>query len=145
MAGDRTVEVKVKLKLSAGRQDIDHAAIEQIRYSAGVQRDIHRRADNVANYQRDHVGIKTGKLLSTIRTEDDGPDVNVMAGRAGQTPQLGYQMYGTSPHGIVPRGPGYPLHFFWEKIGAVVDFMYVSHPGGRRNDFVRESVKAAAP
>lgn len=139
------IRVEVKLKFSPGRQDIDHAEIDRLRYSSGVQRDIHRRADNVAAYMRSHVGIKTGELLSTIRTEDDGADVNVMAGRAGATPQLTYQMEGTRPHVIQPRGSGYPLRFFWEKIGQNVAFMKVNHPGGKKNDFVRESVRAAAP
>jgi hypothetical protein len=145
MALGRTTRFEVHLRLSPGKQDIDQAAIEQIRYSPGVQRDIHRRADNVADYMREHVGVKTGELRGTIRTEDSGADVNVMAGRAGQTPQLGYQMYGTAPHTIVPKGPGYPLRFFWAKIGQNVAFMSVSHPGGKRNDFVRESIRAAAP
>lgn len=143
--GLRSIDVEVHLKLSAGKQDIDQAAIEQLKYSPGVQRDIHRRAGNVADYMREHVGVKTGELRSTIRTEDDSPAVNVMAGRAGQTPQLGYQMEGTSPHTITPRGPGYPLRFFWEKVGQNVAFMSVSHPGGKKNDFVRESIRAAAP
>lgn len=137
--------VDVRLKLSPGSQTIDQAAIEQLRRSPGVQRDIHRRANQVAAYQRANVGVKTGQLLSTIRVEDDGADAVVWAGRAGQTPQLGYQMYGTNPHAILPRGRGYPLRFFWAKVGANVAFMKVSHPGGKRNDFVRESVKAAAP
>jgi hypothetical protein len=139
------VRVRVQLKFKPGSQDIDQAAIEQLRYSPGVQRDIHRRADNVANYMRANVGVKTGELRSTIRTEDDGADVNVMAGRAGATPQLGYQMNGTSPHVIRPKGTGYPLRFFWEKVGQNVAFMKVNHPGGKKNDFVRESIRAAAP
>lgn len=137
--------VDVKLKLSAGRQNVDQAAIDSLKYSPGVQADMRRRGENVAAYQRGAVGVKTGKLLSTIRVEDDRPGVVVWAGRAGQTPQLGYQIFGTAPHPIYPKRAGGRLTFFWAKAGAVVSLPRVSHPGTKKNDFVRESIKAAAP
>jgi len=140
-----TVRVDVKLRVRPGSQDIDHAAIEQLRYGAGIQRDMHRRAENVAAYQRANVGVKTGQLLGTIRVEDELPSVLVTAGRAGLTPQLGYQIYGTSPHVIRPRNAGGRLVFFWAKVGRVVSLKKVNHPGTARNAFVQESIYAAAP
>lgn len=139
------VNADVKLKFSYGDQQVNQAAIEEIKYSPGVQRDMHRRADNVAEYQRANVGVKTGELLSTIRTEDESPGVLVTAGREGQTPQLGYQIYGVGPHVIRPRNPGGLLVFFWEKAGRVVAFKKVNHPGNSANRFVQESIYAAAP
>lgn len=136
--------VDVKLKASGGRQSINEAAIEQLRYSAGVQHDIHRRADRVAAYQRANVGVKTGALLSTIRVEDESPSVLVTAGRAGRTPQLGYQIYGTRPHVIRPHGANGRLVFFWAKAGRVVSLRSVNHPGTKANRFVQESLRAAA-
>lgn len=138
-----TVRVEVKLKCSPGDHNIDHAEIERLRYSQGVQRDIHRRADNVANFMRFRVGVKTGELLGTIRTEDELPSVLATAGRAGQTPQCGYQMYGTSSHIIRPRRAGGTLVFFWEKAGRMAYFKKVSHPGGAATRFVQDSVYAA--
>ena len=138
-----SVRVEVKVKASPGDHDIDHAEIERLKYSAGVQRDLHRRADNVANFQRFRVGVKTGELLSTIRVEDELPSVLVTAGRAGRTPQLGYQIYGTAPHVIRPRNPGGTLVFFWEKAGRMAYFKKVNHPGTRANRFVQDSVYAA--
>jgi hypothetical protein len=139
-----TVRVEVKIKASPGDHEIDHAAIAALAFSPGVQRDIHRRAENVANFMRFRVGVKTGELLSTIRTEEAPPAVLATAGRAGQTPQLGYQMYGTSAHVIRPRTAGGTLVFYWDKVGAVVYFKKVNHPGTRKNDFVTPSVYAAA-
>jgi hypothetical protein len=57
---------------------------------------------------------------------------------------------GARPHIIRPRNPGGRLRFYWRKVGHVVNFPYVSHPGmrgkhylsgpmervGRRNRFV---------
>lgn len=134
--------IEVKLKASAGRQNVNEGAIEEIKRSPGVQRDIHRRADNVAAYMRANCPVKTGKLLSTIRTEDAGVSVDATAGRAGETPYLGYQMYGTSPHEI--RAHGRNLGFFWEKRGVQFVGPRVSHPGNRATRFVQDSVRAAA-
>lgn len=36
---------------------------------------------------------------------------------------------GTEAHVIRPRRSGYPLKFYWPKVGAVVRFAYVNHPG----------------
>lgn len=139
-----TLRVDVKIKAKPGSQDIDHAAIEALKYGGGIQRDLHRRANNVANFQRFRVGVKTGELLSTIRVEDDLPSVLVTAGRAGQTPQLGYQIYGTRRHVIRPRNAGGMLVFFWDKVGYVVRFKKVNHPGTKANRFVQDSLRAAA-
>jgi hypothetical protein len=69
--------------------------------------------------------------------------------RAG-TPYAHIAHSGASPHIITPRGTGYPLQFYWRKVGRVVRFPYVHHPGqpgkhfltgpaervGRRNRFI---------
>lgn len=136
-------DIYVKLKLSPGKQNIDEAAIERLRYSSAVQADLHRRADRVAAYQRANVGVKTGQLLGTIRIEDASPSVDITAGREGVTPQLGYQIYGTGRHVIRPKGGG-RLVFFWEKVGHVVSLKSVNHPGTKANRFVQESLSAAA-
>lgn len=43
---------------------------------------------------------------------------------------------GARPHTIRPRGVGYPLRFFWEKVGHEVEFASVRHPGQRGNGFL---------
>lgn len=48
-------------------------------------------------------------------------------------PQAVYTEYGTEPHVIVPRGP-YPLRFYWPKVGRVVYFWKVNHPGSHKHD-----------
>ncbi len=44
-------------------------------------------------------------------------------------PQAGWTNDGTEAHVIRPKRPGYPLRFFWPKVGTVVRFMSVNHPG----------------
>jgi hypothetical protein len=43
---------------------------------------------------------------------------------------------GTKAHSITPKGPGYPLRFYWPKMGRVVYFYHVNHPGTKANPFV---------
>lgn len=134
--------IDVRIKAGYGSQNVDEAAIEEMVRSGPIHRDIERRAGKVADYMRANCPVKTGRLLSTIRTEDAGVSVDAIAGRAGETPYLGYQMYGTSPHEI--RGHGRDLNFFWEKRGVQFIGPKVSHPGNRANRFVQDSVQAAA-
>jgi hypothetical protein len=46
---------------------------------------------------------------------------------------------GTRPHVITPKGPGYPLRFFWAKLGRVVYAYRVNHPGTKANPFVKRA------
>jgi|SRR5688572_5152513 len=43
---------------------------------------------------------------------------------------------GAKPHIIRPRNPGGKLRFYWRKVGAVVTFDYVNHPGMRGKKFL---------
>lgn len=134
--------IDVRLRASYGGQNVDEAAIAEMARTGGIHRDIQRRADNVANYMRANCPVKTGRLLSTIRTEDAGESVDATAGRAGETPYLGYQMYGTGPHIITGHGQG-GLAFYWEKRGVYFVGPRVNHPGNPANRFVQDSVQAA--
>jgi len=45
---------------------------------------------------------------------------------------------GTKAHDIKPKGPGYPLRFFWPKVGKWVAFMSVRHPGTAAQPFLTD-------
>lgn len=49
-------------------------------------------------------------------------------------PQADFTEYGTAPHKIEPKGPGYPLRFWWPKINGWAAFMVVNHPGSHKHD-----------
>lgn len=137
---------EVKLKASAGKQNVDEAAVYQVTHGRGVKDDFMRRARNVMDYQQANVGVKTGRLRSTIRIEQEADaTTSVIAGRAGETPYLGYQLYGAAPHVIRPRSSNGMLRFYWEKMGAHVAFRRVSHPGSKATRFVQESSRLWAP
>lgn len=142
----RTTVAEVRLKMSPGTQTIDQAAIDAVGRGQGIKDDLMRRARNVMDYQQSHVGVKTGRLRSSIRVEQD-PDATttVIAGLAGVTPELQYQMYGAAPHPITPRSPNGMLRFYWVKVGSYVAFRRVSHPGSAATRFVQDSVKYWVP
>ena len=52
---------------------------------------------------------------------------------------------GTPPHVIRPRGNGYPLRFYWPKVGREVRFMYVNHPGTKANRFMGRAYRRWLP
>lgn len=72
----------------------------------------------------------TGFLSASIRTQVSIVGGKRIRGRIGSP--LWYAMSvhsGANPHRIRPMLPGYPLKFYWRKVGRTVRFMSVSHPG----------------
>lgn len=48
---------------------------------------------------------------------------------------------GADAHIIRPRRAGGTLHFYWERVGHVVDFPYVNHPGVGKTPFLTSSMR----
>lgn len=61
---------------------------------------------------------------------------------------LPFLVYGTADHIITPKGPGYPLRFFWQhgpRGPGEYRYMRVHHPGTNINPFVGLATAAAGP
>lgn len=72
-------------------------------------------------------GFLSASLRRQITIRRGGKEVR---GRVGSP--LWYAMAvhnGAKPHKIRPLLPGYPLRFYWRKVGKTVRFMSVNHPG----------------
>ena len=79
----------------------------------------------------------TGALALSIKRRRPVVRGAVITGELGS--DLGYAHIvhdGAQPHGIAPRGPGYPLRFYWRKVGHVVTPLYVNHPGQKGKKFL---------
>ena len=91
---------------------------------------------------------KTGKFAQGITLK--------MGGSGGKTSfQIGipsplgrWVQEGTKPHVIRPKGPGYPLRFFWAKGPrgpGIYRYMSVNHPGTKANRFVSRAYSKWLP
>ena len=122
-------------------------AWDNLRYSKNgiVGRDITRRGQYVANMARIQVGVDTGALRRTIRTETHtasgmGPVAIISAG--GPTaPHALMHHEGTRPHEIRPNPPRSVLKF--TVGGRTVYATRVLHPGTRENKYLTDHLPMA--
>lgn len=137
---------RIHVKARPGRIDVDDGRVRQfINTEPGVARELMRRADRAADYQRRNCGRRTGRLVSTVRTQlarsaAGGPAAQAITGRDGFTDYLGYVLYGTGPHVIRPNRAK-ALRFTTSS--GVVFATKVNHPGNKGRNFVLESLAAA--
>jgi hypothetical protein len=110
------------------------------RLNGGVKRDLDRRARLVKAEAERLVGVDSGRLKRTIRIERGPGFVEVVAGRPGKTPYLGWHMAGTPPHVIRVRRR---KALRWYVNGQPRFATKVMHPGTRPNDFLRNALRAA--
>lgn len=85
---------------------------------------------------------RTATLASTIR-KNDGRDrrgvfLDIIVGREGLTPYLGYILNGTPPHLIAARNAK-ALRFIQD--GVVVFRLMVRHPGTQPNNFMERGLR----
>lgn len=134
------------------RVDIDPAQLaEFLRSPAGpVFREMVKVGDDVKDRARDLVGVhKTppagpdrerrpgtlrDSIVKRIRSDSDGPYIEV----GSEDDVALWQHEGTVPHEIVPvRAPR--LVFWWDRVGGVVSFLRVYHPGTQPNRFLTDA------
>lgn len=140
-----TQTYRIHIRTRPGDVDVDQGRVRQfINTEPGVARELMRRADRAADYQRRNCGRRTGRLAATVRTQmsTSGGKIAAQAisGREGLTPYLGYLLYGTGPHVIVPNRAR-ALRF--ASSSGVIFATRVNHPGNAANNFVLESLAAA--
>ncbi len=112
-----------------------------------IRLDITKRAVKLQAAADKMCPVRTGKLRSTGRKQDglegEKPYTDVIYGREGETDYLGYVLFGTEAHEIVPHPrPNGRLRFVVG--GAVIYAKAVHHPGTRANNFMEKAIPAAA-
>jgi hypothetical protein len=80
---------------------------------------------------------KTGMMAISIAHRAEGPTAQRVS---ANTTYAIFVHEGTKAHTIRPKGPGYPLRFFWPKVGRNVAFMKVRHPGTKAQPFLTDSL-----
>lgn len=87
------------------------------------------------------VGVKSGNLRDHIVkrvTEENGMPVVTVG--AWNVPYAYWHHEGTKPHVIAARVAPY-LVFYWKKVGRVVRFKSVNHPGTKPNRFLVNALR----
>ncbi len=105
-----------------------------------TKRDMDRRARLVEAEAKRLVGVDTGRLRRTIRRQSGAGFVEVIAGRPGRTPYLGFHIYGTPPHVIRVRRR---KALRWYVDGEARFATKVNHPGTAANPFLQRALLAA--
>lgn len=126
------------------RVKTNREAIRGLGSSPQVYSDLNDRMGRVLKAAKAGAPSKTGKLKRSGRRQSGrNPEGTFYIDVVFSSPVLNYIIDGTPPHEIRPKGPGYPLRFYWAKVGAWVAFMKVSHPGTAPNDFLTPALEAA--
>ena len=90
-------------------------------------------------------GRTPGELRKSIRKD---PRVNLSATKASgrivaPVIQAETTEHGARPHIIRPRRAGGLLVFYWSKVGRIVGFHYVNHPGNAPKPWWEKALRAA--
>ena len=123
---------------------LDYPAIASFRgWNGELGRSFGRLERETVWRQRALANKRTGNLVKSIsstRTTLANGNLQFNAGSA-----VGYALFvdqGTKPHTI--RAKNAPaLVFFWPKVGRVVAFKSVQHPGTRKYDFLTRGLQGA--
>ena len=127
---------RVRLDLNAASlQD----ALERDGQAEGFTR---AQARRVAEQARELAPSRTGKLRQSIDVEQRRDTAGRFTPGWAVVSDAPYALYvheGTRPHVIRARRAA-ALVFYWEKVGAVVAFRQVNHPGTRAQPFLRDAL-----
>jgi hypothetical protein len=120
---------------------LDRGRIERmLRLPGGI---VHRNMERrVRRVEAEAINRAPGSMGNTIRASiQRGPGGEFRGVVRVSHPAAIFVVNGTRPHMIFPRRPGGVLRF--TVGGRVVYARYVSHPGNRPNDFLRQALRAA--
>ncbi len=98
---------------------------------------------------REEAPGKSGAFAEKIRLRvEELPDSDVRLEIGIPQPLGGWIVEGTRPHTIRPKGPGYPLRFFWQRGPqgpGKYHFYSVRHPGTKANPFTHRAYRRWLP
>lgn len=126
---------KFRLELNSNR--VRSAAMDP---AVELVRKVTRRVESGA---RRRVGVDSGKTKASIyRTVRTTP--YTVTGKVGATtPQSLVEHGGAKPHVIRPR-KAKALRFYWKRVGSVVTFARVNHPGRKGSFYLTGPLEAEA-
>ena len=97
---------------------------------------VRKTAAQVERRGRGTVRVLTGAVRSSIKTEMKITRTRVVATVSATHRRAMLEHEGAKAHQIVPRLGNRKLRFYWKKVGRVVYFSSVNHPGTKGSKFL---------
>jgi hypothetical protein len=124
------------------RWEPNRAQIEATARAAGL-RLVSPAVRTTTNLAKARVPRDTGRTANSI-----GSDIrttrNAVIGKVGSRAKTAMWLHrGTPAHVIRPKRPGGRLRFYWERVGQVVVFTKVNHPGIGGTPYLTSSMRDA--
>ena len=146
----------IVLKVEAvGYRDVLGRFARRAQGLADAQREVVRRgAQSMWAMLRYFAPKRTGEFAEGLNYRTDetaGGTTATFYAKGKHAYLLPWIVSGTPPHEIPIGGSaaqmakGYPLHFYWERIGEWVSFWSVHHPGTKPNPFVGKAMAVSWP
>jgi hypothetical protein len=122
---------------------MDEAAVDHFRgWNGPLGHSVNRLALETEWRARQYANVRSGALKASIRTERGVWHKGIRFHTGSDVPYALYVEEGTRPHEIRAKNAPF-LVFFWPKVGRVVHFKRVQHPGTRPYKFLQRAQESA--
>lgn len=124
---------------------IDKAAVDVFRgWNGPVGHSVNRLAKETEWRARTLANKRTGRMVSKMETQKGKWSKGIEFKVGTSVPYALFMHEGVlTPHPIKPKTPGGLLVFYWPKVGHVVHFKRVMHPGNRPYKFLERALEGA--
>jgi hypothetical protein len=123
--------------------EINAVKVHEFKSWAGpVGRSVSRLALETTFRQKVLANKKTGKMAASLHVIKKTLAKGIAFDAGSKIHYTLFMEQGTKPHKIKAKGGGY-LAFFWPKVGKMVYFRSVNHPGTRPYRFLTKGMERA--
>lgn len=122
---------------------IDEAALHHFQgWEGPVGRSVERLGRETVFRQQALANRKTGVMAAGLHIKKGHWSKGIQFDAGSDVHYTRFVDQGTKPHKITAKGGGY-LTFFWPKVGRIVHFKSVSHPGNKAYGFLMKGLERA--
>jgi hypothetical protein len=124
--------------------EIDEAALKAFQGWGGpVGRSVERLAKETVFRQRIFANKKSGAMAAGMHYVKGTWSKGIQFDAGSDVPYAAANDQGAKPHVIKPKSAGGVLVFFWPKVGRVVHFKSVHHPGNKAYGWAMKGLERA--
>lgn len=125
------------------RFDLNEAAVAHfVSWAGPVGRSFERLLKESVFRVKGRANKRTGAMIAGMHYKKGTWSRGLQGDVGANVPYTRWVDQGTKPHKIVAKNAPY-LTFYWPKVGRVVHFKSVNHPGNKPYRFLERGVQAA--